>query len=180
MMTMRGSAMAEVFLRDVRVPQGARVGAPGDGAALAAESLQLARLGAAAIATGLMQAAITASASYAGERQQFRQPIKNFQAIQWKIAEMETAVRGARLLTYAAAARRDAGEAWEVDLAAAKLHASESAKQVTQQAIRIHGGTGFMRDMPLERINRDARSLSVFAATSEMERASIAARLLEL
>ncbi|MHB8585316.1 MAG: acyl-CoA dehydrogenase family protein [Thermoplasmatota archaeon] len=180
MMSMRGSAMAEVFLKDVSVPASARLGNGGDGVAMAADANRLARLGAAAIATGTMQAAIDASVEYANERQQFRQPIKNFQAIQWKVAEMDADTRASRLLTYAAAAARDAGESWDAQLSAAKLHSGEAVKRVTQQAIRIHGGTGFMREMPLERLNRDGRSLSLFGATSEMERAAIAGRLLSL
>lgn len=180
MMTLKGADFTQLFLKGVRLPATARVGEKGQGTQVAVESLALARLAMAASAVGLMQAALDESRSYSGQRQQFRQPIKNFQAIQWKIAEMDTETRAARLLTYAAAAKRDEGAAWEEDLAAAHLFAGEAAKRVTQDGIRIHGGAGFMREVPLERFNRDARAMSVFAATAEMERATLAARLLEL
>lgn len=179
-LALRGGDFVQVFLKGVKIPESSRVGAKGEGITLATEALAMGRLSAAAMAVGIMQASLDESRSYAGQRQQFRQPIKNFQAIQWKIAEMDTETRAARLLTYAAASKRDAGEGFEEDLAAAHLFAGEAAKRVTQQALRIHGGTGFMRDVPLERFNRDARAMSIFSATSEMERATLAARLLEL
>jgi alkylation response protein AidB-like acyl-CoA dehydrogenase len=178
-MTMRGADMAQVFLKDVDLPASALLGAEGGGAALAQACSDVGALGAAAISVGLMQAAFDDAVAYAGEREQFRMPIKRFQAIQFLVADMETHLRAARLLTYAAADRRDRGEDFTADAAAAKLHASESAKFVTQKAIRIHGGTGFMRDLPVERYNRDARALGIYAGTSEAERATLAARTLQ-
>ncbi|HVM44989.1 MAG TPA: acyl-CoA dehydrogenase family protein [Candidatus Thermoplasmatota archaeon] len=179
-MTMRGSDMAQVFLKGVRVPESHRLGAEGDGLAIATQANQLAALGGAAIAVGLMQAALEDSAAYANQREQFRTPLKGFQAIQFLVADLEVELRAARLLTYAAADKRDRGEDAGAEIAAAKLFAGEVSKHVTQKALRIHGGTGFMRDLPLERYNRDARSLSIYAGTAEMQRAAIAAKTLGL
>lgn len=177
-MTLRGAVMAQLFLKDVRVPADRRL--VGDGLEAVVESSKAHRLAVAAIATGIMAASLEASRSFAGERTQFRQPIKSFQAIQWKVAEMDVRIRAARLLTLAAARRRDEGKPYDTDAAAAKLFAGEAAKWVTQEAIRVHGGAGFMREMPLERYNRDARATSVLGGTTEIQRALLAADLLGL
>jgi alkylation response protein AidB-like acyl-CoA dehydrogenase len=179
-MTMRGADMAQVFLHGVKVPASHRLGEEGSGLALAQQCGDVAAVGGAALAVGLMQAAVEDAVQYSGDREQFRMPIKRFQAIQFLVAEMELQLRAARLLTYAAADKRDRGEDFATDAAAAKLYAAESAKFVTQKSIRIHGGTGFMRDLPVERYNRDARALAVYAGTSEAERAAIAAKALGL
>jgi alkylation response protein AidB-like acyl-CoA dehydrogenase len=179
-MTMRGSDMAQVFFRDVHVPASHRLGAEGTGGDLAQKCNELAALGGAAIALGLMQAAFEDAVAYSGDREQFRMPIKKFQAIQHLVADLDVKIRASRLLTYAAADKRDRGEEFAVDVAAAKLFAGEAAKLVTQKSLRIHGGTGFMRDLPVERYNRDARSLSIYAGTAEQERGVLAARALGL
>ncbi len=179
-MTLRAATLAQVFLKDVRVPEADRLGGEGDGARIALVAQDLSRLGVAATACGLMAQAIDEARAFAGERQQFRMAIKNFQGIQWRIADMDVQLRAARLLTWFAAARRDKGEEFGNDAAAAKLYAADAAKRVTQDAIRIHGGSGYMRDLPLERINRDARAMAVYGGTSEMQRAQIAAKLLDL
>lgn len=179
-MAMRGSAMAQVFLKDVDVPAENLLGQEGAGPAIAQEANDLASLGAASIAVGLMQAAFEDAVQYSGDREQFRTPIKRFQAIQFLVSEMEMHLRSSRLLTYAAADKRDRGEEFAVDAAAAKLHAGESVKFVTQKSLRIHGGTGFMRDLPVERYNRDGRALSIYAGTSEAERAVLATKTLGL
>lgn len=179
-MTMRGADMAQVFFKDVDVPAGNLLGEEGSGLALAQQCTELASLGASAMAVGLMQAAIEDAIRYSGEREQFRMPLKQFQAIQFLVADMDMHVRASRLLTYAAADKRDRGEDFAADAAAAKLYAGESAKFVTQKSLRIHGGTGFMRDLPVERYNRDARAMSVYAGTSEAEKALLAAKALQL
>ena len=180
MMTMRGSDLSHVYLKGVRVPATHRLGEEGAGLPLATQCMELAGLGGAAIALGLMQAAFEDTVAYSGQREQFRTPLKKFQAIQFQVSELDLQIRASRLLTYAAADRRDRGEDFGADAAAAKLHAGEAAKMVTQKAIRIHGGTGFMRDLPVERYNRDARAMSIYAGTSEMQRAVLAARALGL
>jgi alkylation response protein AidB-like acyl-CoA dehydrogenase len=179
-MPVRGSDMAQVFLKDVQVPATHRLGDEGGALAWAAGCQELASLGGAAIALGLMQAAFEDAVAYTGQREQFRTPLKKFQAIQFQVSELDLQIRAARLLTYAAADRRDRGEDASADIAAAKLHAGEAAKMVTQKSIRIHGGTGFMRDLPVERYNRDARAMSIYAGTSEAQRAILAARALGL
>lgn len=179
-MTMRGNDMAQVFFHQVKVPASHLLGAEGDGLAIATQANELAALGGAGIALGLMQAAFEDSTAYANQREQFRTPIKGFQAIQFLVADLDVELRAARLLTYAAADKRDRGEDASTEIAAAKLFAGEVAKHVTQKALRIHGGTGFMRDLPLERYNRDARSLSIYAGTAEMQRMALAAKSLGL
>ena len=179
-MTMRGSDMAQVFFKDVNVPVAHRLGEEGSGLDLARECQTLAGMGGAAIAVGLMQAAFEDSVDYSGTREQFRLPIKRFQAIQFLVADMEVKLRASRLLTLAAADKHDRGEDAAADVAAAKLFAGEASKFVTQKALRIHGGTGFMRDLPVERYNRDARSTSIYAGTAEAERTLIAAQALKL
>ena len=179
-MTLRGSDMAQVFLKDVEVPASRMLGKEGEGLPLIASCQDVAALGGAAIAIGLMQASFEDAVQYSGEREQFRTPIKRFQAIQFLVADMDVQLRAARLLTYAAADKRDRGEEFATDVAAAKLYAAEAAKFVTQKGIRIHGGTGFMRDLPVERYNRDARAMAIYAGTSEAERAALAAKALGL
>ena len=179
-MTLRGNDMAQVFLKDVAVAASHRLGAEGEAGAIAAQCQELAALGAAAVAVGLMQAAFEDAAAYANQREQFRMPIKSFQAIQFLMADLETELRAARLLAYAAADKRDRGEDASADIAAAKLYAGEVSKHVTQKALRIHGGTGFMRDLPLERYNRDARAMSIYAGTAEVQRATLATKSLGL
>ena len=179
-MTMRGNDMAQVYLKSVHVPKTHMLGLEGEGLAIATQANELAALGGAAIAIGLMQAAFEDSTAYANQREQFRTPLKGFQAIQFLVADLEVELRAARLLTYAAADKRDRGEDFSTEVAAAKLYSGEVAKHVTQKALRIHGGTGFMRDLPLERYNRDARSLSIYAGTAEMQRAALAAKSLGL
>ena len=179
-MTMRGADMAQVFLKGVKVPASHRLGEEGEGLALATQCQELAALGGAAIAVGLMQAAFEDAVAYANDREQFRMPIKRFQAIQFLVAQLDVELRAARLLTRAAADRRDRGEDASADIAAAKLFAGEAAKHLTQKSLRIHGGTGFMRDLPVERYNRDARATSVYAGTAEMQKAQLAAKALGL
>lgn len=179
-MTMRGNDMAQVFLKGVQVPESHRLGDEGTGLQLANQCQEVAGLGGAAIAVGLMQASLEDAIQYSGDREQFRAPIKSFQAIQFLVAQLDVEVRAARLLTHAAADRRDRGEDFSAEAAAAKLFAGEVAKHVTQKSLRIHGGTGFMRDLPVERYNRDARAMSVYAGTAEMNKALLAARALSL
>lgn len=179
-MTMRGSEMAQVFFDKVQVPESHRLGDEGAGFDLVRDCQLRGSLGGAAIATGLMQASFEDAVEYSGSREQFRMPIKQFQAIQFLMADMEVKIRASRLLTLAAADRIDRGEDAASDVASAKLFAGEASKFVTQKSIRIHGGTGFMRDLPVERYNRDARATSIYAGTSEAERTIIAARALGL
>lgn len=177
-MTLHGAVMAQLFLKGVKVDAARHL--HGEGADAAAEASRLHRLAVAAIANGLMAAALDACRAYAGQREQFRLPIKQFQAIQWKVAEMDVRLRAGRALVLGAASLRDRGQTYDTDAAAAKLFSGEAAKWVTQEAIRLHGGAGFMRELPLERFNRDARATSILGGTSEIQRATLAGHLLDL
>ncbi|MDO8687500.1 MAG: acyl-CoA dehydrogenase family protein, partial [Dehalococcoidales bacterium] len=116
--------------------------------------------------------------AYAKERQQFGQPIANFQVIQWFLADMATAIDAARLLTYRAAYLQDQGVPFIKEASMAKVFAAEAAMMVTTKAIQIHGGYGYVKDYPLERYFRDARILEIYEGTSEMQRLTIAKALL--
>jgi alkylation response protein AidB-like acyl-CoA dehydrogenase len=130
------------------------------------------------MALGLAQAALDQATRYAKERKQFGQPIANFQALQWMIADMATEVDAARLLIYRAAAMKDAGQPFSKEAAMAKLYASETAERAAFKALQIHGGYGYSREYPVERIYRDQRLCSIGEGTSEIQRMVIARQVL--
>ena len=132
----------------------------------------------AAQGVGIAQGAFDKALAYAKERHQFGQPIANFQAIQWFLADMATAIDAARLLTYRAAYLQDQGAPFIKEASMAKVYAAETAMMVTTKAIQIHGGYGYIKDYPLERYFRDARILEIYEGTSEMQRLTIAKALL--
>jgi butyryl-CoA dehydrogenase len=136
------------------------------------------RAGIAAQAVGIAQACLEASIRYAKERRQFGQPIGNFQAIQWKLADMATQIEAARLLTFRAAARKDRGLPFTAEASMAKLFASEVANRAAYEAVQIHGGYGYLHDFPVERYARDARVLTIYEGTSEVHRLIISRHLL--
>jgi hypothetical protein len=138
------------------------------------------RIGIAAFSVGIAQASLEASIRYAGERKQFGHALANFQAIQFKIAEMATQVDAARLLTWRAAARADAGQDVTTDASMAKLFAGEAAVQIALEAVQIHGGYGYLKDYPVERYLRDAKLGTIGEGTSEVQRMVIARQLLGL
>ena len=174
------SDLGELILDDVRVPDENIVGSENHGFYQLMEFFANGRVSVAAQAVGVSQAAVDAAIEYANEREQFGQRISEFQAIQHKIADMATAVEAARSLTYRAASEVATGDD---DLAArwasmAKLFASEHAVDVTDEAIQVHGGAGFVSDHPVERYYRDARITKIYEGTSEIQRGIIADRLL--
>jgi alkylation response protein AidB-like acyl-CoA dehydrogenase len=176
----RASDLAELTLDGVRVPADHVVGEVDAGFYQLMEFFAVGRAGVAAQAVGAAQGALDAAVDYAGEREQFGQPIAEFQAIRHKIAEMATAVEAARSLTYRAGAHVEAGAD---DLAArfasmAKLFASEHAVEVADEAIQVHGGAGFVTDHPVERYYRDARITKIYEGTSEIQKNIVADRLL--
>jgi butyryl-CoA dehydrogenase len=175
MMGVRGCGVARLTLTDVRIPRQNLLGKEGDGFKIALGSLDHGRIGIAAQAVGIAQAALEHSIEYAKERQQFGKPIASFQAIQWMIADATTQLDAARLLTYRAAALKDSGARFGKEAAMAKLFASECAVTVTGIAAQIHGGSGYMKHKPIERLYRDARILTVYEGTSEVQRMVIAA-----
>jgi butyryl-CoA dehydrogenase len=178
MMGVRGCGVAKLELKDVRIPKENLLGKEGDGFKIALTSLDHGRIGIAAQAVGTSQAALEESVNYSKERQQFGKPISSFQAIQWMIADAATMVDAARLLTYRAADLKDSGARFSKEAAMAKLFASECAVEVTGRASQIHGGSGFMKEKPIERFYRDARIFTVYEGTSEVQRMVIASMML--
>jgi len=174
----RGLSSTELVFEDCFVPEENRLGDEGQGLRIALDALDVSRVTVGAEAVGISQAAFEAALNYARERQQFGQPIANFQAIQWMLADMATQIDAARLLTYRAACLNDQGLPFIKEAAMAKVYASEVASFVTSKAIQIHGGYGYTRDYPLERYFRDAKLTEIYEGTSEMQRMTIARHLI--
>jgi butyryl-CoA dehydrogenase len=170
----RGSSTPPVYFSDCRVPREALLGAEGDGFKIAMATLDGGRIGIAAQALGIAQAALDASVAYAKERVQFGKPIATLQAIQWMIADMATEIDAARLLVYRAASCVDHGRPYSTEGAMAKLFASETATRVAGKAIQIHGGYGYTESYPVERNYRDAKITEIYEGTSEVQRMVIA------
>ncbi|MDP2953301.1 MAG: acyl-CoA dehydrogenase [Chloroflexota bacterium] len=175
----RASSTAELLLDNCRVPASQRLGEEGQGLRLAMQIIDASRIVIAAQAVGIAQAALDASLAFAQQRQQFGQPISNFQAIQFMLADMATETDAARLLTYRAAYMKDQKVPFVKEAAMAKVFASEVAMKVTTKAIQVHGGYGYIKDYPVERFFRDAKITEIYEGTSEMQRWTIARQLLE-
>jgi butyryl-CoA dehydrogenase len=167
----------ELFFDDCRIPKENLLGAENKGYGMAMSILDSSRIGIAAQALGIAERAFEESLKYAKEREQFGRPIGKFQAIQWKLADMATELEAARLLILRAAQLKDKGERFTREAATAKLYASEMAMRVTTQAIQIHGGYGYMRDYPVERMFRDAKLCEIGEGTSEILRGVISRQL---
>jgi alkylation response protein AidB-like acyl-CoA dehydrogenase len=174
----RASATCEVELVDYHCPVENRLGEEGQGFLVAMTILDAGRVGIAAQATGIARAAYEASVQFARERQAFGAPIGTFQMIQSKLADMKCRLEAARLLTYRAAWNKHeaavAGTRNTLEASVAKLFASEAAMYITHQAVQIHGGMGFSKEMPLERYFRDAKITEIYEGTSEIQRLVIA------
>ncbi len=177
-MGIRGASAAELIFDNCWVPQENLVGEEGKGLRQALEAIDASRISVAAQAVGIAQAAFEAALSYAKERRQFGQPIANFQAIQWMLADMATGIEAARLLTYKAAFLKEKGLPFLKEAAMAKVFAAEVSRDVVNKALQIHGGYGYTRDYPLERYLRDAKITEIYEGTSEMQRLTIARALL--
>lgn len=176
-MGLRSSETVSVVFDDLRLGPEALLGEPDKGFIYALSSLQGGRLGVAAQALGIAQAALDHAVDYAGEREQFDRPIKNFEGIAFKLADMCTRVEASRGLLYRAARAWDAGEPNMQLSSMAKLHASETAVWVTTQAVQVYGGYGYMRDYPVEKLFRDAKVTEIYEGTSEIQRLVIARTL---
>lgn len=177
-MGIRSSDCVEVQLDDVRIPAENLLGKEGEGFKVAMASLDSGRIGIAAQAIGLAQGALEEAISYSKQRVQFNQPICEFQAIQFKLADMEMLTQSARLLVFSAARKKDSGQAFNHEAAIAKLFASDMVMKVTQEALQIHGGNGYTKDYPVERMLRDAKVTEIYEGTSEIQRMIIARNLL--
>lgn len=177
-MGLRGSAIYE-FSLDCWLPEDAMLGAEGTGFSTAMAVLDRGRVEVAAMSLGIAGAAMNASLEWAHSRQIGPKPLAAYQGTQWRLAEMYAQLEAARMLTWKAAVKRDSGERFSLDSATAKLVASECAGFVTDAALQLHGGYGYIRDMPLERYVRDARILRLFEGTSEIQKIIISRSLLE-
>ena len=177
-MGLKGSVTSALALENCRVPASTLLGEEGQGFRQMLITLDSGRISIGAMALGLGQAALDEATRYAKERVQFGQPIANFQAIQWMIADMATEIDAARLMVYRAAAMKEAGLRFTKDAAMAKLYASEVAERVAFKAIQIHGGYGYSREYPVERIYRDQRLCAIGEGTSEIQRLVIARQIL--
>ncbi|NDJ76007.1 MAG: acyl-CoA dehydrogenase [Chloroflexi bacterium] len=180
----RASATSELIFEDYACPVEHILGEPGLGFKIAMTLLDAGRIGIAAQSVGIAEAAYEASLAYAREREAFGQPIGGFQLIQGKIADMKTRLEAARLLTYNAALAKmrsaETGERYTTAASMAKLFASETAMFITHQAVQIHGGMGYSKEMPVERYFRDAKITEIYEGTSEIQRVVIARSELDL
>ena len=167
---MRSSVTAQMIFEDARVPGANLIGGEGNGFGLALAALDAGRLGIAACATGLAQAALSAAVAYAGQRLQFGRPVGDFQGISFMLADMATAVAAARALYLSAARRKDAGLPYGPQAAMAKLLASDTAMRVTTDAVQVLGGYGYVEDFPAERYLREAKALQIVEGTNQIQR----------
>ncbi len=174
----KGTSCCQLLFEHCRVPADNLVGEVGHGFKIAMASLDSGRIGIAAQAVGIAQAALDISLSYATERMAFDKPIASFQAIQWMIADIAHQTEAARLLTYRAAWLKDRGVRHTKESAMAKLFASETASRAATKALQIHGGYGYIYDFPAQRLFRDARVTEIYEGTSEIQRLVIAHQLL--
>jgi alkylation response protein AidB-like acyl-CoA dehydrogenase len=175
---MRASATSEVIFADCRVPKENLLGKEGEGFSNSLAILDGGRVLVAALSVGLAQGAFEASVKYAKQRKQFGKPIAEFQAIQWKLADMESEIQAARALTFRAACLADRKTKHTLESCTAKLFSSEMACRVTSEAVQIHGGYGFIKDYPAEKFYRDVKLTTIGEGTSEIQRLIIARLLL--
>jgi butyryl-CoA dehydrogenase len=167
---LRASDTCQIALDDVEVAPGQVIGKPGDGYRIALHALGASRIGVAAQAVGVAQAAFALASNYAREREAFEQKLIEHQAIAFKLADMATAIKAGRLLALDAARRKDAGLPYAAASAMAKTFASEMSERVCSDALQIFGGYGYMKDHPIERLYRDARVFQIYEGTSEIQR----------
>ncbi|GHH21464.1 acyl-CoA dehydrogenase family protein [Streptomyces lanatus] len=176
-MGMKGSPTAQVHFDGVRVGDDRRLGDEGQGFAIALSALDSGRLGIAACAIGVAQAALDEAVAYATERRQFGKPIADFQGLRFMLADMATQIEAGRALYLAAARLRDAGRPFAKQAAMAKLHCTDTAMKVTTDAVQILGGYGYTADFPAERYMREAKVLQIVEGTNQIQRMVIARHL---
>jgi alkylation response protein AidB-like acyl-CoA dehydrogenase len=175
---LRASDTAELIFEDCVIPRQNLLGKEGDGFIDAMRILDGGRISIAALGLGMAQGAFEAALKYSKQRKQFGKPISEFQAIQWKLADMATEIDAARLLTMRAAARKDAGMKTTLESSMAKLFAGEVAVRCANECVQIHGGYGFIKDYPAEKFYRDVKLCTIGEGTSEIQRMVIARQLL--
>lgn len=174
----RGSATCELIFDNVKVPKENLLGKEGKGFSIAMKTLDGGRIGIAAQALGIAQGAIDETVKYVKERKQFGKSISKFQNTQFMLADMQMNADAARLLVYKAAFNKDNGLPYSYEAAMAKLFASEAAMKITTQAVQLHGGYGYTREYPVERMMRDAKITEIYEGTSEVQRMVISAHML--
>ena len=174
----RGSSTTEVIFEDARVPAANLLGEKNRGFQIAMDTLDGGRIGIAAQSVGIAQACLEAATKYAKERQQFGRPIAEFQAIQWKLADMSTQIEASRLLTLRAAWMRDQNEPCGQQAAQAKLFSSKTANFCADESLQIHGGAGYTDEFPIERLFRDARITEIYEGATDIQRIVIARKVL--
>lgn len=175
---LHGSPTAEIVFTDCIVPKENLLGAEGKGFKIAMQTLDGGRIGIAAQALGIAEGAMEESINFAKTREQFGRPIAKFQNTQFLFADMHVAIEAARLLTYKAAVAKSEGGRFTVDAATAKLFASEAAMKITTKAVQVHGGYGYTKDYPVERMMRDAKITEIYEGTSEIQRVVISGNIL--
>lgn len=177
-MGIRGSQTTELIFKNCRIPKANLIGKEGKGFGIAMATLDGGRVGVAAQALGIAQAALDEAVKFSKERVQFGKPIATKQAIQWMLADMATRLQAARLLTYQAAAMKDEDKPFSKEAAMAKMFASETADFVCSKAIQIHGGYGYIKDFKVERLYRDAKICTIYEGTNEVQRMVVSGSIL--
>ena len=177
-MGIRGSSTCELIFENVKVPKENLLGREGQGFKIAMSTLDSGRIGIAAQALGIAQGALDKAIEYSKTRVQFGRPISTKQGLQWMMADMHVRTEAARQLVYRAAYAKDHQKRFTEEAAMAKLYASETAMWVTTKAVQIHGGYGFTRDYPVERMMRDAKITEIYEGTSEVQRMVISGSIL--
>ena len=170
---------SEIKFHDVRVPEENIIGTPGKGLRYVLEALDIGRIGTAAQAVGVAQASLDASKTFADEREQFGQPIREFQGVGFKLADMAMEVEASRLLTLSAADQRDRGQRVTQEAAMAKAYATDAAMDITTEAVQVHGSHGYSKDYPVERHMRVAKGMQIYEGTNEINRLVVSQRLYE-
>lgn len=178
-MGIRGSATCELIMENCIVPASNLLGAEGKGFKIAMQTLDGGRIGIASQALGIAQGAMDQTVKYIKERKQFGRPLAKFQNMQFQLADMETRIQASRLLVRRAAFKKDRHEPYSADAAMCKLMAAETAMEMATKAVQYHGGYGYTREYPVERMMRDAKITEIYEGTSEVQRMVIAAQLLK-
>ncbi len=178
-MGIRSSPTMELVFENCRIPKENLLGVEGKGFGVAMKTLDGGRIGIAAQALGIAQGALDAAVEYAKERKQFDAPIGSFQGVNFQLADMATQIEAARLVVYNAAYRASNGLSYSKESAMAKLMASETAMKVTTQSVQLHGGYGYTREFPVERMMRDAKITEIYEGTSEIQRLVIGSMLVK-
>lgn len=178
-MGIRGSSTAELIFRDCAVPKENLLGSEGQGFKIAMTTLDGGRIGVAAQALGIAEGALEETIKYVKERKQFGRPLAEFQGLQWMIADMHVEIEAARLMVYKAAHNKMKGLPYNKEAAMAKLFASRTAMKVTTQCVQLHGGYGYIKDYPVERMMRDAKITEIYEGTSQVQQMVIASNILK-